>query len=304
MKNKVYPKVAIIILNWNGGQTTVDCLNSLNTVTYPNYETILIDNGSNDGSLETICQEFPALNVIAMEKNLGYVGGNNAGIHLAITQQADFVLLLNNDTVVTPDFLDILVDTMESSIDIGAVGPTIYYFDRPDVIWSAGGAIDWARGKTRMLNLGNNDYGQLPSAPRGVDFISGCALLVRTTVIQKVGLLDPQFFAYYEETEWCVRIHRAGYRILHIPRSRIWHKISLEDREASPAVQYYMTRNRLLFLKLTHAGLRSWIQTLFDFSRTLLSWSLKPRWRNKKNQQKAMIKALVDFSQSRFGQFS
>lgn len=298
------PKVAILILNWNGGQVTLDCLSSLKAVIYPNLEIIVVDNGSTDGSLESICRLFPETPILAMEKNLGFVEGNNAAIHLAQSNGADYVLLLNNDTVVAPDFLDKLVAVSEAEDAIGVVGPTIYYYDRPDVIWSAGGAINWERGASQMLNLNETDRDLPDSLPYEVDFVSGCAMLVRTSVIQQVGLLDPRFFAYYEETEWCVRIHRAGYRVLHVPGARVWHRILPETREASPLVHYYMTRNRLLFLKLTQAGVRSWISTGYDYGKMLLSWALKPRWRNKRPQQKAMIKALVDYSHSRFGQYT
>lgn len=297
-------RTAILILNWNGGQVTIDCLNSLKCITYPNYEIILIDNGSIDSSLETIRNLFPQVTTIALGANRGFVEGNNAGILAAQAAGADLVLLLNNDTVVAPDFLSKLVDVLACGADIGAVGPTIYYHETPELIWSAGGLIDWSRGTTRMLNINDTDRTFANSTPRAVDFVTGCALLVKMDVVQKVGLLDPRFFAYYEETEWCVRIGRAGYRILHVPDARIWHKISSEKREASAIVQYYMTRNRLLFLRLTHASLRAWLNTAYEYFTRLVSWSLKPRWRGKQKQKAAMIKALVDFSQQHFGPYA
>lgn len=294
--------VAIIILNWNNYPDTLECLESLYCISYPNYRIIIIDNGSTDDSLPVLRSKFPQAHLIEAGNNLGFTGGNNIGMQYALDHQFSYALLLNNDTVVAPDFLERLIEVIQSDARIGVVGPTIYYFEQPDVIWSAGGAIHHQRGLTWMLNINEKDSGQLGDTPREVDFVSGCALLVKTEVIRSVGGLDERFFAYYEETEWCVRIRRAGYKILHVPSSRIWHKISIEAREASPQVHYYMTRNRLLFLSLTGAGLTPWINTLFfDYARTLLSWTVRPKWRHKDAQRKAMIQGLVDFGRKRLG---
>jgi GT2 family glycosyltransferase len=120
-----------------------------------------------------------------------------------------------------------------------------------------------------MVGLDEPDEGQRGAEPRGVDFVTGCALLVRRTVMEQVGLLDERFFAYYEETEWCVRARRAGFKIVHVPQAYIWHKISPPSQANSPLVRYYMTRNRLLFLKAAEAGIRAWAHTLFaEYLRT------------------------------------
>lgn len=295
------PKVAIIVLNYNGLADTPACLDSLASLDYPNYGVIVVDNGSIDGSVAVVRQAHPEVEVLETGENLGYAEGNNVGVRYAVKTGADYVLLLNNDTVVAPDFLTHLVNAAEASPTAGAAGPIIYYFDRPTVIWSAGGAIDWAHGCTRMVGLDEVDQGQFGSAPQAVDFVTGCALLVKVKLVQQVGLLDPRFFAYYEETEWCVRIARAGFKILQVPQAKIWHKISPVAREASPQVHYYMTRNRLLFLKLARMGLASWLNTVFDYSRTLLSWTIKPKWRHKALQRQAMLQAIFDYSRGNFG---
>jgi GT2 family glycosyltransferase len=154
-----------------------------------------------------------------------------------------------------------------------------------------------------MLHLDEEDRGQLGTMPQPVDFVTGCALLVKASVVQEVGLLDPRFFAYYEETEWCARAARAGYRILQVPQAHIWHKISAQARETSPLVHYYMTRNRLLFLKSAHAGPGPILWTLiWDYGRTMLSWSLRPRWRAKRSYRTVMWRAISDYMNHRFGQ--
>ncbi len=296
------PQVAIIVLNWNGRDDSLACLNSVTRLDYPAYRVIVVDNGSVDESVPLIREQFPAATVIENEENLGYVGGNNVGLTQAVRMGADYALLLNNDTQVAPDMLSLLVKAASSDPAVGIVGPLIYYFDRPDVIWSAGGVIDWDHGYTRMIGLDQEDRGQLGNAPRPVDFVTGCALLIKVPLIEQIGPLDPRFFAYYEETEWCVRAARAGYKILLVPQAKMWHKISPVAREMSPQVHYYMTRNRLLFLKLSQAGLAPWFNTLvLDYGRTLLSWSFKPKWRYKASQRQVMLKAILDYWRGRFG---
>ncbi len=296
-------RVAIIILNWNGLEDTLACLASLNRLDYPAYDIVVVDNDSSDNSVATIRTAYPQVTLIEVGDNLGYVGGNNIGLEWATKATgAGYALLLNNDTEVAPDFLKLLVQAAEEDPAIGIVGPTIYYFDRPDVIWSAGGVIDWGLGLTSMSGIDEVDRGQFGPSPRPVDFVTGCALLIKMPLIEQVGMLDPRFFAYYEETELCVRVSRAGFKILHVPPAKIWHKISPVAREASPQVHYYMTRNRLLFLKLSQAGLAPWLNTLlFDYTRTLLSWTIKPRWRHKAPQRRAMVQAIKDYGRGHFG---
>ncbi len=296
------PRVAIIILNWNGLNDSLACLASLVQLDYPAYEIIVVDNGSSDNSVATIQATYPQVTLIETGDNLGYVGGNNIGLEYSQTTRANYALLLNNDTEVDPNFLSLLVEVAEADPTVGVVGPTIYYFDQPEVIWSAGGAIDWSQGRTSMLGLDEMEQRQFGQSPRPVDFVTGCALLIKMPLVAQVGMLDPRFFAYYEETEWCVRVAQAGFKILHVPPAKIWHKISHVAREASPQGHYYMTRNRLLFLKLAQTGPHPWLNTLLlDYARTLLSWTLKPRWRHKAPQRRAMLQAILDYGRGRFG---
>ncbi len=295
------PPVTLIILNWNGLDDTLACLASLEQLDYPAYQIVVVDNGSGDDSAKTIRAAHPQVTVLETGDNLGYVGGNNIGLKHAQVTGTEYVLLLNNDTQVAPDFLRLLVEAAESDPAIGIAGPTIYYFDRPEVIWSAGGAIDWKRGSTWMLGLDEVDQGQFGQSLRRVDFVTGCALLIRMSAVNQVGLLNPQFFAYYEEVEWCVRVARAGFRIVHVPRAKVWHKISPSAQSASPTIHYYMTRNRLLFLTATQAGWQAWAYTCLDYLRTLISWSVRPKWRNMHTQRDAMWRAIADYFAGRTG---
>jgi GT2 family glycosyltransferase len=290
-----WPEVAIIVLNWNGGDDTLACLESLARLDYPAFKVVVVDNGSSDDSVLAVRERFPKVTLIENGENLGYTGGNNVGFRYALAQRVDYVLPLNNDTEVSPDFLRFLVEAAEADAAVGVAGPTIYYHDEPQVIWSAGGAIDWRRGQTWMVGLNEPERGQFGQEPREVEFVTGCALLVKRAVLERAGLLDERFFAYYEEAEWCVRARRAGFKIVHVPQARIWHKISPTVQADSPQVHYYMSRNRLLFLKATGAGVRAWLHTLFvEYLRTLMSWSLRSRWRGKRVQRRVMLQAIRD----------
>jgi GT2 family glycosyltransferase len=296
------PRVVIVILNWNGLSDTLACLESLASLNHPSGDLLVVDNGSTDGSVEAIQEQFPQVTLIENSENLGFAAGNNVGLRHALDVGADYALLLNNDTEVDPPFLQHLVQVCEADSSIGIAGPLIYYHHDPEIIWSAGGAIDWRRGNTCMLGLNERDLDQFGIEPREVDFVSGCAMLVRLTALEQTGLLDERFYLYYEEVEWCVRIRRAGFKIVHVPQARIWHKITPESRAASPLVHYYMTRNRLLFLKTAKARWRAWLHTLFaEYLRTLVSWSVRRKWRHRQEQRRMMVQAIRDAWRGRWG---
>lgn len=295
------PQVMVLILNWNGLDDTLACLASLRQIDCPDCRVLVVDNGSDDGSPTIIRERFPAVRVVENGENLGFTGGNNVGLRYALESDADFVLLLNNDTEVAPDVLSRLVAAARADPSVGIVGPTVYYHERPERIWSAGGAIDWRRGETTMVGLNERDTGQFGLEPRPVDFVTGCALLVKREVVERIGLLDERFFAYYEEAEWCVRARQAGFRIWHVPRAKVWHKIPLDARDSSRVVHYYMVRNQLLFLKATGAPWRAWGYVLYGHLRTLVSWSVKRRWRHKRSHRLVTLRAILDAGLGRWG---
>lgn len=295
------PQVMVLILNWNGLDETLACLASLRQIDYPDCRIVVVDNGSDNGSPTIIRERFPAVRVVENGENLGFTGGNNVGLRYALERDTDFVLLLNNDTEVAPDFLSRLVEAARVDTSVGIVGPTVYYHEQPERIWSAGGAIDWRRGETTMMGLNERDTGQLGLEPRPVDFVTGCALLVKREVVERIGLLDERFFAYYEEAEWCVRARQAGFQIWHVPRAKVWHKIPLDARDSSRVVHYYMVRNQLLFLKATGAPWRAWGYVLYGHLRTLVSWSVKRRWRHKRSHRSATLRAILDAGLGRWG---
>lgn len=259
----MYPKVSIILLNWNGKEDTIECLESLNKIDYPNYEIILVDNGSTDGSVEYFRERFPEIEIIQNKENLGFAEGNNVGIERAIRRRTDYVLLQNNDTIVDPFFLKELVDIIEKDKNIGVVGPTVYYYNETNKIQSAGGKIWWYIGRAAHLKKNTIDKGKI-NKPQKVDYIPGCSLLARSKIFKEAGYLNKNYFAYWEESDWCIRVHKAGYDILYVPEAKIWHKGGSTSGKISGFSEYHMTRNMFWFMK-QHAAKRHYISFLFFF---------------------------------------
>lgn len=293
------PLIFNIILNTNKREFTLACLETLLKNDYPNQRTIVLDNASQDGSVPAIQSEFPMVEIVHITVNKGYAGNNNVGIQKAMEQGADWIFVLNEDILLAPDCLSRLVQVGESNPGIGIVGPMVYHHNEPEVIQSAGGRLDryW-----RSIHLGQNepDHGQF-SSPQVVDWISGCAILVRREVIEQVGVLDEQFFYYWEETEWCLRAREKGWQIVHVPQAKIWHKGVQRDYKPSPDVTYYATRNRFLMLSKHHAPIHVWAYAFVHTLRTLMSWTLKSKWRMMDKHRESMWQGTADFFGQRFG---
>ncbi len=220
------PRVVVVVLTWNGKSLTLDCLESLAAVTWGNLETLVVDNASTDGTAEAIKSSCgDRVSVLINPENLGFSGGNNVGIQHALKRGADWVLLLNNDTVVDPGLVGHLIEAASQSSDVGIVGPKIYYSEPRDRIWSAGGEVLLSRGTVRHIGIRERDTGQFDT-PRDVDYVSGCALMARHDVFEAIGLLDPAYTAYFEDTDFCMRAIRNGYRVRYAPAAVVWHRIS------------------------------------------------------------------------------
>ena len=296
------PRVACLILNTNRRDDTLACLASLQASTYPNQFTLVLDCQSTDGSVEAVRAQYPDVRIIPLTDNRGYAGNNNVGIAAALDQGADWVFVLNEDTVLAPEAIAHLVAAGEQDPRIGMVGPLVHHHDEPTVIQSAGGRLtpDWDG-----YHLGQNedDRGQY-TAPYAVDWISGCALLVRRDVIQQLGPFEERFFIYWEETEWCVRAGQAGWRLMIVPAARIWHKGVQREYRPKPGVTYYSTRNHFLMLALRRAPLGAKLATWSRTLRTLASWSLRPKWRDKRPHRDAMLAGVVDYLFGRFGRWT
>lgn len=243
------PKVSVIILNWNGKDDTLECLASFKKIDYSNFEIIVVDNGSTDGSEDAIKRQYPDMIILQSGKNLGYAGGNNVGISWALRNGTDYLLILNNDTVVASDLLNVFVDAAKILPQGSILGAKIYFFDTPDTLWFAGGR--WCKAINSCEHIG---YGQVDSiaynSQAEVDYITGCALFADAQTFNEIGLLDEDFFLTYEETDWCYRARAKGHQCIVVPEAKLWHKVSSSFGGAdSPIVNYFITRNKLLWAK-------------------------------------------------------
>ena len=242
------PRVFIVIVNWNGWQDTLACLRSLESLTYPNFDIIVVDNGSTNDSVQQFKEARPSLRLIQTGENLGFAGGNNVAIRTAMDEDAAYVWLLNNDTLVAPDALTALVNRSTSDAHPGVVGSKIYYASDPLRIWYAGGGFS-RYGWTTHPGMNELDEGQFDVAgPTG--YVTGCSLLASAQAIREVGLMSDDYFLYWEEVDWCARIAKAGRSVLYEPASIVWHKVSMSmGGEHSPAKARYEGRNRVLFYR-------------------------------------------------------
>jgi GT2 family glycosyltransferase len=220
------PSVAVIVLTWNGRDLTLDCLDSLAKVSTPGVRIIVVDNASSDGTAEAIRSRFGTrVPVLVNPRNLGYAGGNNVGIEHALAAGAAFILLLNNDTVVDPVFLDEMLRDMAANPEAGIAGPKTYFLSPPDRIWFAGGEISLWKGTARHVGIRATDRGQYDTA-REVGYVSGCALFARAAVFERIGMLDTGYRAYFEDADFCMRAHAAGFAVRYVPTAKVWHRIS------------------------------------------------------------------------------
>jgi len=263
------PLISVIVLNWNGVDDTLACLDSLAALTYPNFNVVVVDNGSTNDSLARLRPYSAPYSMKLLETglNLGYAGGNNMGIRHALETGADFVLVLNNDTVVASDLLERLVEEAVRWPDDGIYGPVILYEDQPEVIWTAGEFYD--RKKLSVVHMENgNEFNHPGYESKEVEYLVGAALFLSSATLRATGELETKYFLVYEESDWCYRAKRKGFRCRIVTNAKVWHKVgSSFGSEASPLRTYFSARNHLLFAE---RNLQRW-----DFLRLLAKYSLK-----------------------------
>lgn len=309
--------VAAIILNWNGREDTLQCLQALveanayrpsfassrPVIDRPDIRYILVvDNGSTDGSVEAIARRFPEVTTIENGHNLGWAAGNNVGIRWALSRAVDYVLLLNNDALVEPGFLEPLVEFAERNKSAGAVGPKVYLHDTPRHISFAGAQFS-PHGELSHPGFGQPDLCAQSIKPIPTAYIPGCALLIRREALERVGLLDEDFYLLFEDVDWCFRARRAGYESVMVPSSIVWHKESHSfGSKDAPRYLYYFARNHLLFIWRNMCGTRrlSWLyhNTLMYLKR----WGYYVSQAGDVARAEATALSLADFWRRRLGE--
>lgn len=249
------PKIAIIILNWNGLKDTIACIDSVSAIDYPHFEITLVDNGSTDDSISVIQGRFPHVHCIPLESNLGFAGGNNVGIEYALKSGFDLILLLNNDTVVAPDLLHRFVEGFAREPQAGILGARIYLFDAKDTLDHLGGMWMKREAKMHLIGFREKDPSPLPDALIPLDYVCGACMIIKRSVFESIGMLEPRYFLYWEENDFCLRAKRAGFLCFSSPEARIWHKVSASVVGGRPHATYFIWRGRLLWIARHYSSL-------------------------------------------------
>lgn len=262
IKNDSFPLVSIVAVQYGHPDVTMEMLASLRKISYPNIEVIVVDNDSPDEHPEIVKENYPEIIYIQSEKNLGFAGGNNLGFKSA---NGKYILLLNNDTEVEPNFLEPLVEKMEMDQTIGIVSPKIKFFHTPDTIQYVGyEPINPITQRGGARGFGEIDKGQYEEDVLA-SYGHGAAMMVSMEAIKKVGLMADIFFLYYEELDWAHRIRDAGYKIYYVHNSVIYHKESISTGgRVSPLRAYYMTRNRIMYLRRNFFGFTYFLAILYQ----------------------------------------
>ena len=248
-------RVACIVLNWNGWVNTLECLAALKACTYPHLTVVVVDNGSTDDSVARIAAAFPEVTLLKSDKNLGFAGGSNIGIRHALAHGADYVWLLNNDTIPSPETLSGLVAKALTGTKIGAVASICYYADSPSTVQV------WAGARVNLW-LGYSRNATEPQKDNWFDALYGASIMIQRAALEDVGLLDPGFFFYCEETEFCLRLRKKGWSIAAAPDSIILHKAGASLGSDSNLSDRYFTASGLRILRL-HSSVPRLAMTLF-----------------------------------------
>ena len=299
---KMQPKVSIIIVHLKDVPNLVECLVSLNEVNYPNFEIIIVLNGAKSSAIITQLESVKRniKKIIITEYNLGFARANNIGIKEAIVSEADYILLLNDDTVVAPDFLNSLVAMAEENSDLALLGPKIYFFDDPERIWFAGAKFKRETCQILSPHAGEIDVSTTEHKVMDSDYITGCSLLIKRKFLDQIGLLDERFFLYWEDVDWGLRVKKAKLKNAVVPTSKVWHKVSVSSGGPNSALKvYHKIRSQLLFHKLHIPGTNA--KLLMKYSRDV-GWLLfKASDQNRLHKARAYMSAIKDYYLGRTG---
>jgi len=285
--------VSIVTVNFNQHQVNIDFLKSIKISRSTNYnvEVIFVDNGSLQQFKEDYTSIYPELIYIRSDKNLGFAGGNNLGIKAA---SGDYLLLLNNDTEITPGFIDTMVNEFELNPEIGLLSPLILYYDQPNTIQYAGFTeMNYLTCRNKGIGSMEINTGQFDNDSRETGFCHGAAMMCRKTDLMAAGLMADEFFLYYEELDWCEKFKKSGKKIWFTGKAKIYHKESISVGKESAIKTYFMTRNRMLFIRRNTSFLNTILFSIYYIfiacSKQILTYFLKGR----KDLAKWVVKGLL-----------
>jgi hypothetical protein len=310
-----HPEVLIVLVNFNNTADTIDCINSIKENEHKTpYKIFLIDNGSKDFDRANLAAQFPEIEITETGKNLGFSAGINIGINKALAENIPYTLLLNNDTIVTPDFITDLISTLKTNPQYGIVAPLITYYDNSDIIWFRGGSFNKYTSITRHTDMNKDKRlfatrasaastdSHSPAFP--TQFITGCCMLIKTDIFKKVGLFDEQYFLYNEDLDFCYRCQKQGIKFAVNPAVEIMHKVSgatnkdknttLDPHRFTKIKAYYSARNDLLFIKKNLHGIPKLTSFISSFCIKYPYFSLQMLKRKQFAELKEYFRGILD----------
>ncbi len=292
------PRISVISVNYNGFAVTAAMIDSLRRHVTTPTEIIVVDNGSERDEAAILRERYPDITVLRSAENLGFAGGNNLGIRAAT---GDCLLLLNNDTEVADDTLHHLCDTLDADPAIGAVCPKIRFHEPPQAIQFAGYTpLTRITLRNALIGFGEPDSGRFDT-PHDTPYAHGAAMMVRREAIERAGMMPEEYFLYYEELDWSVRIREAGYRIAYDPRATVFHKESATTGRQSPLRSYYLTRNRLLFARRNRRGTVRMLSVVYQLGAALPKSVLTSLLHNRRDLAAAVLRGARDFLRHKTG---
>jgi len=284
-----YPLVSIITVNFNGSEDTLEMIESLTKITYPNFEIIVVDNHSEKDNPRIIKERYPSVVLYESNVNMGFAGGNNLGIMRA---RGEYVLLLNNDTIVDKGFLEPLVKKMQSDQMVGCVSAKLrFYYDRSIIQFAGYTPIDHRTMRSFAIGYREKDMGQ-HDTDKETPYAHGAAMMVSMKVIKEIGIMSYIFFLYYEEADWCYRIKNAGYTIWYIHNSLVFHKESIAVGKISALKIYQQNRNRIVFLRRNVGGKDFYLGVLYQLTVAIPKNALKYLVKGKLSYFYAYVRAI------------
>lgn len=273
-------KTSIISVNFNQPAVTIDFLESVKQhASDKNIELILVDNGSVEDHGAAYKATYPDLVYIRSDKNLGFAGGNNLGVRVAT---GDYLLFLNNDTEITENLIEVLADELENNPEIGLLSPLLLYFDQPDTIQYAGFTkMNYLTCRNQGIGNMETNTGQYDQDSRETGYCHGAAMICRKADLEKAGLMAEEFFLYYEELDWCEKFRKVGKKMWFTGKTKVYHKESISVGKESSIKTYFMTRNRMLFIRRNTSSLNTFFFSLYYITiactRQILVYLLKGR---------------------------
>lgn len=292
-------KISVILVNYNGAKYNKECIDSLIATNYKNLDIIVVDNASTDNSISLLREIYEdKIELVLCKDNNGFSVANNIGMDIAIKNNSDYIMLLNNDTIVEENLFEELIKCSDRNNN-SIICPKINYYDKKNYIWSAGGYINWNKGNAEHFGINKIDKKEF-NKEKNIEFGTGCCMFIPRRILMDIGEMDKSYFLYFEDADYCMKAINKGYKIIYLPTTTVYHKVSSSTGgDETPLFIYYITRNRLIFNKKFNKNSPLIYLTYFYFTRAIriLKWVVEKRY----DLIQATIHAINDFYKGKYG---